>query len=187
MKRAVHLILISLTAITISACAGATATPSPTVAPTVEEPAIPSPTFSVTPTLPSSATPTASATARPSATPGPDFGEASILSVAHLEGNRLMVIIRVPDGVEGAYDAYIGATYLPCETPRQYPDRILCVGPEPYVNYSAEGALVQLYPLYPTPQAPPLFEAFISIPAQATPTATQPVWYPPIPDIPGFP
>ena len=187
MKRVLLSIFLSLTAIILSACAATNPPPGSTSTPAPDTPTIPSPTASATATLHPTATPTATETSTPSATPGPDFGEASILSVAHLEDKRLMVSIRVPDGGEGVFDAYIGSTYLPCETPYQYPDRIICVGPEPYVNYSPEGALVQLFPLYPNPDAPPLFEAFISVPARATPTATQPVWYPPIPDIPGFP
>ncbi len=96
-----------------------------------------------------------------------------------------MVTIEIPGRVQGAYDGYIGSSYLPCETPYQYPDRIICVGPEPYLNYSPEGALFELYPLYPDPQAPPLFSARLTVPARATPTATEPVWYPPLPDLPG--
>jgi hypothetical protein len=95
-----------------------------------------------------------------------------------------MISIEVPGGVDGVFDAYVGSSYLPCETPYQYPNRIICVGPEPFVNYSPEGAKVTLYPLYPDPEAPPLFEAMISVPARATPTATQPVWYPPLPVFP---
>ena len=172
--------------LTISACAPNAAQAEPTATasstPVRSSSATTAPTESQTPVaVPRSSTPSPV----PSPTPGPNFAEASIYSVAHLQDNRLMITIHVPGGVEGAFDAYVGSSYLPCETPYQYPERIHCFGPEPYINYSPEGARVTLYPLYHDSGSPPIFEGFITIPAQATPTATQPIWNSPVPELPG--
>lgn len=157
----------------LSACSFPSA---PTVTPTRQP--LPSPSDTQMPTPIPSATGTPSRTPAPTLTPtitptpGPDFEAASVYAVAHLASSRLMVTISVPGGVEGIYDVFIGDSRYPCETLPEYPDRLYCTGPEPYVNYSPEGARVRLFPLYPEDPDQPLFEATITVPARPTPTIT---------------
>lgn len=127
----------------------ATDTPVPTEPPT--ETAVPSATPTITPT------------------PGPNFGAASVYAVSHLPGDRLLVTIQIPGGVEGVYQAVVGPSTLNCEILADYPDRLYCTGPEPYVNYAAREASLTLYS---TSTGASVFQTQFNIPARPTPTPT---------------
>lgn len=169
----------------LSACGSATPSPAvdtprtTTVAPTQSAPtATPSPSRTAT------LTPTVTVQATPTPTAGPNFQEASVYAMAHLPSDRLLITIQVPGGIEGIYDAFIGDQLYPCEVLSDHPDRLYCVGPEPYVNYSPEGTLVRVQPLYPGEGATPVFEATFTVPARPTPTITLtpfPFLTPPVP------
>lgn len=157
----------------LSACSlptGPTVTPTPQPSPRPTETWLPTATPTATSSPSLTPAPTLTPTITP--TPGPAFDSAAVYAVAHLTGSRLMITIQVPGGVEGIYDVFLGGQRYPCETLREYPDRLYCTGPEPYVNYKPEGALVRLFPLYPDDPNQPLFEATITVPARPTPTVT---------------
>ena len=123
---------------------------------------------STTPEPVETATPAApTETPPPTATEGPNFAAASVYAVSHLAGNRLMVTIQVPGGVEGAYRATAASSNQTCEILAQYPDRLYCTGPEPFENYSLVSAN---FSLFPVGQVQPVFESKFNIPARPTPT-----------------
>lgn len=139
---------------------GQGATETPTVPPATDTPA---PTEPPTETLVPSATPTITPT------PGPNFGAASVYAVSHLTGDRLLVTIQIPGGVEGMYQAVVGPSTLNCEILADYPDRLYCTGPEPYVNYTARETSVTLYS---TATGASVFQTQFDIPPRPTPTPT---------------
>lgn len=125
----------------------------------------------LTPTQPP-ATPTAttepSETPAPTATSGADFSSASIYAISHLEGESLLVTVKVPGGgFEESYEGRVGPSVLSCEELGEYPDRLYCSGPEPFENYSTKSAPFQLYG---SETASPVFETEVDIPPRATPT-----------------
>lgn len=122
-----------------------------------------------------SSTPTASATASPTPFPTPDFHDASIYAVAHLPRSRLLVTISVPRArtdpqvLGHACTAGVGPSQLDCEVLAQYPDRLYCTGPEPFISYRAESADLALY----DQQSPgPVFVTTFTIPGLPTLTPT---------------
>lgn len=165
----IGLVLLSLVA---TACnlpgagqATATDTPVPEIGPSATPPSAASPTPEPADTEP----PQPTNTPEPTATSGPNFAQANVYAVSHLSGNRLLVTIQVPGGVSGSYTAGVGTSTLRCEILSEYPDRLYCSGPEPYVNYSYQDATVSVYP---AGSANAVFTSDFQIPPQATPTPT---------------
>ncbi len=174
--------LAPLFLVSLAACAPTTRSPvEGTATPTFSGPRTAARTATPTPSLTPTATLTSTAIPSPSPTAGPNFKEASIYAMAHLSDGRLLITIRVPGGVDGIFDAYIGDQIYPCEVLRDHPDRLYCVGPEPYVNYKPTGTEVRLLPLYPDESATPLFRSTFTVPAQSTPTPTPPITFFPTP------
>ncbi len=138
----------------------ASATETPTAPPATEAPA---------PTEPPTETPVPSATPTITPTPGPNFGAASVYAVSHLTGDRLLVTIQIPGGVEGMYQAVVGPSTLNCEILADYPNRLYCNGPEPYQNYTGREATVTVYS---TATGASVYQTDFNIPPRPTPTPT---------------
>lgn len=137
-----------------------TATPEPLVQPTATPtPLPPEPTEPPPPTE----TPT------PVPTEGPNFGEASVYAVSHLSGERLLVTVQIPGGVEGSYTGRVEASSLQCEVLPDYPDRLYCSGPRPFVNYAPRTTNVQIYGV---DSVDPVFSSEFTVPPLPTPTPT---------------
>jgi hypothetical protein len=151
---------------------GGTAAPPATSPPEIAAsvtPALPSDTPIPAATETPSETPTPSDTPTLTATPGPDFSQATVYAVSHLTGKRLLVTIQVPGGVEGDFTASVDSTPMTCEILAQYPDRLYCTGPEPYVNYSPKSAA---FTLFPAGSPTVVFQTTFTIPGLPTPTPT---------------
>lgn len=142
----------------------ATATPLP---PTNTP--VPPPTETPTP-QPPTATPPPTETPTITPTEGPNLAAASVYAVSNLEGSRLLVTIQVPGGVSGSYSAQVGTSNLNCEILDEYPDRLYCSGPRPFVNYGPQTATFSLFS--PT-VIEPVFQAEFTVPALPTPTPTE--------------
>lgn len=131
-----------------------------------------------TPVPPATETPTPvppTATAPPTETPtitpteGPNLAAATVYAVSHLEGKRLLVTLQVPGGITGSYTAQVGTSNLNCEILDEYPDRLYCSGPEPFVYYAPQTATLRLF----TPELiEPVFQTEFTVPAHPTPTPT---------------
>lgn len=131
-----------------------------------------------------SRTPTITATSTATPPPAPPtptptvtgtFMQASVYGVSRLSGRRLLVSITVPVAesypavLSRPYTAVVGPSTLVCEVLPQYPDRLYCSGPDPYVNYKPEAAELALFA---ADQAGPVFVTEFSIPALPTLTPT---------------
>ena len=134
----------------------------PSATPPPQEPTEPPPSQTPTPAVPTE-------TPLPTDTPGPNFGAASIYAVSHLPGDRLMVTVQIPGGVEGSYTSTSATSNQTCEILPEYPDRLYCTGPEPFENYSTVSAVFRLFA---ESQVQPVFETEFNIPPRATPTPT---------------
>jgi hypothetical protein len=150
--------------------------PTPTAQSSATPQAGPPPTSlfpSRTPTSPATLTVTPSPT--PSALPTPDFHDASVYGVAHLSRSRLLVSIVVPSArtdpqvLARSYSAQVETSRLDCQVLAQYPDRLYCTGPEPFVSFKAESTILSLY----DGQSPgPIFVTNFTIPGIPTFTPT---------------
>ncbi len=140
--------------------------PPPTLTPVPDLPSTPTPTpVPAEPTVPAAP----SATPTPIPTEGPNFAQASVYAVSHLSGDRLLVTLQVPGGVEGSYTAQVQTSSLPCEILDEYPDRLYCSGPAPFINYAARTTNLQLF----SPGGvEPVFSTEFTVPARPTPTPT---------------
>lgn len=135
----------------------------PSATPPPQEPTeAPPPSLTPTPAVPTE-------TPLPTDTPGPNFNAASIYAVSHLPGDRLMVTVQIPGGVQGAYRSTSATSNQTCEILPEYPDRLYCTGPEPFENYSVVSAVFRLFA---EGQVQPVFESEFNIPPRATPTPT---------------
>jgi hypothetical protein len=116
-------------------------------------------------------TDTSEPTFTPSATPtsGPDFSNASVYGVSHMEKDRILISVEVPGGVEGTYQASVGMVVLTCEILSEYPDRLYCSGPEPFENYQPINATIMILAM---PGGSVVYESEFSLPARPTPTPT---------------
>jgi hypothetical protein len=177
-KRAlVGFIGLAAFALAITACGAAsrqqTSTPQPSRLPGASATSLfPSRTPTITGTSTSTPTPLP-----PSPTPTITgiFLNASVYGVGRLSGHRLLVSITIPGAdaypatLNQGYSAVVGPSTLPCEVIAQYPDRLYCSGPDPYVNYEPEAAVLALYA---DGQAGPVFVTEFTIPALPTLTPT---------------
>jgi len=163
---------LALLSLIITACnmpSSGESTPTDTPAPEIGPSATPPPVASATPLPADTEPPQPTTPPEPTATSGPNFAQANVYAVSHLSGNRLLVTIQVPGGVSGNYSAGVGTSTLGCEILNDYPDRLYCSGPEPYVNYSYKNDTVSVYP---AGSASAVFTSDFQIPPQATPTFT---------------
>lgn len=168
-----HLFIVAAVGLAVVlACAlpgsAPTATPEGETAPT-DTPAGEGATATQAAAQPPTHTPVPSETPTITPTPGPNFGAASVYAVSHLGGDRLLVTIQVPGGVEGTYQAVVGPSTLNCEILPEYQDRLYCSGPEPFQNYTSQQATVTLYS---TVSGNTVFQTEFNIPPRPTPTPT---------------
>jgi hypothetical protein len=169
------LLLSTLLATALGSC-GPTGSPMPPTQAIATPFTGPPPTSlfpSRTPTL--TLTPTAPASPTPSPFPTPDFHDASVYGVAHLSRSRLLVSITVPGArtdpqvLGHTYTAQVESSRLDCEVLAQYPDRLYCTGPEPFVSFHAQSAVLSLF----DNQSPgPVFVTNFTIPGFPTRTPT---------------
>jgi hypothetical protein len=121
-------------------------------------------------------TPLPTDTPEPSATPtitptqGPNFAAASVYAVSHLSGDRLLVTVQIPGGVEGDYKAYVSNLPFTCEILPDYPDRLYCTGAEPFGIYSAKQASLEILS---EADNTTVFQTEFTVPAIPTPTPTK--------------
>ncbi|HEX9796280.1 MAG TPA: hypothetical protein VGA52_04750 [Anaerolineales bacterium] len=135
----IGLAVISLLAAACTLPGVAQPTATPTEVPPTPTPEPPTPTITLSPV------PTEGATAAATATVGPSFSGANVYAVSHLSGNRLLVTVQVPGGIEGSYRATVGSSSLGCEKLAEYPDRLYCSGPEPYQNVGYEHTTIYVF------------------------------------------
>ena len=167
-KRSTIRIGLAMLAMALAACTlPGVAEPTATETPIPESPTPEPPTATIT----LSPVPTEAETQAPTPTVGQQFTGANVYAVSHLSGNRLLVTIQVPGGIEGNYRATVGSSSLVCEKLVEYPDRLYCSGPEPYQNVGYENAIIYVFDQSTGAQ---VMQIAFSIPpwATATPSAT---------------
>jgi hypothetical protein len=76
------------------------------------------------------------------ADPGPDFSNAWIYGVAHLENGYFLVTLDVPGGVDGSYRATLGNVAFNCMILDDYPSRLYCTG---LTDQAGQFARLQLF------------------------------------------
>ena len=96
------------------------------------------------------------------------FLKAKVETVGNMDAGIMIVVLQIPEGVKGKFEARLDQIPYQCTIQESIPDHLYCYGQPPGSRIQANFAV------YGDNQASPIFETKIDTPALPTPEGPQP-------------